>query len=49
MNRTSTSAILYLLARTLLEFLLLPFHLLLFFCRRGRIRREIREILEQKR
>ena len=42
-------SILYLLGRTLLELLALPFHLLFFLVRRRGIRREMRQILEQGR
>ncbi|MFH0944807.1 MAG: hypothetical protein V2A76_06385 [Planctomycetota bacterium] len=42
-------SILYLLGRTLLELLALPFHLLFFLVRRRAIRREVRQVLEQGR
>lgn len=35
----------YLLATTLLELAALPFHLVVFFVRRGRIRADIRALL----
>lgn len=45
----TTGAILSLLAATLLELAALPFHVVVFFARRGRIRREIRALLEARR
>ena len=49
MNLAGAGSILYLLGRTLLELLVLPVHVLLFLFRRARIRREIREIIENQR
>ncbi len=45
----ATGAILSLLLATLLELLALPFHVVVFLFRRGRIRREIRALLEASR
>lgn len=42
-------AIPFLVGKTLLELLALPFHVVVFLFRRGRIRREIRELLAERR
>lgn len=42
-------SVLLLLLRSLCEILTLPLHLAVFFLRRKRIRREIRELLEARR